>query len=88
MELPTGLLGALVTGLVVGGLGRLVAPGRPRPAIGCLGTVLIGLLGAVLGLLLARRVDAGVLVTLILQVAAAAVLVTLVSFAGRRRPYV
>ncbi|WP_243657425.1 hypothetical protein [Parafrankia sp. BMG5.11] len=52
-------------------------------------TVLIGLLGAALGLVVATSVDGGWLLTLLLQVAVAAVLVFLVSAAGsggRRHP--
>ncbi len=38
------LVGALVTGVVIGALGRLVVPGR-QP-IGCLFTILVGIVGA------------------------------------------
>ena len=41
------LFSALVAGLFVGALGRLVVPGRQ--AIGCLFTLLIGIVGAVAG---------------------------------------
>ena len=46
------LFSALFAGLVVGALGRLVVPGR-QP-IGCLFTVLIGVLGAVAGTAIAK----------------------------------
>jgi uncharacterized membrane protein YeaQ/YmgE (transglycosylase-associated protein family) len=43
----TGIFGVIIAGLIVGGLGRLVIPGY-QP-IGCLLTVLIGVVGAALG---------------------------------------
>jgi uncharacterized membrane protein YeaQ/YmgE (transglycosylase-associated protein family) len=42
-----GLLSAVVVGLVLGALGRLVVPGR-QP-IGCLLTIVVGILAAILG---------------------------------------
>jgi uncharacterized membrane protein YeaQ/YmgE (transglycosylase-associated protein family) len=83
-----GVLGAVVVGLVVGGLGRLVVPGR-QP-IGCLLTLLLGILGAVAGNAVAEA--AGFdwwLVVLVCQVGVAAVGVAVVaaSLRGpRRRP--
>ena len=41
------ILGWLVVGVVVGGLARLLLPGRSP--IGCLGTIFLGIAGAVLG---------------------------------------
>ena len=68
-------------GLIVGALGRLVVPGR-HP-IGCLGTALIGILGAVIGGAIARGLYVSpqhhAVITLILEVAVAAVIVLLVS---------
>lgn len=85
VDAPTGLISALFTGLVIGVLGRLIIPGRQ--AIGCLLTILIGLLGAALGLVVARAADAGWLLTLLLQVAVAAVLVLVIStITGRDAP--
>ena len=46
-----GLLSALVVGVALGALGRLVVPGRQR--IGCLMTVVVGVLAALLGTALA-----------------------------------
>ncbi|OAA24914.1 hypothetical protein UG55_102720 [Frankia sp. EI5c] len=85
METPTGIVSVLLTGCAIGLLGRLAVPARRQAPIGCLMTVLIGLLGAALGLVVATSVDAGWLLTLLLQVAAAAVLVFLVSAAGGRQ---
>lgn len=42
-----GILGWLVVGLIVGGLARVMLPGRSP--VGCLGTIFIGIAGAVLG---------------------------------------
>lgn len=48
----TGIISALIVGLVVGALGRLVIPGRQR--IGVLLTVLVGIVAALIGTALAR----------------------------------
>ncbi len=81
-----GFLSAIVVGLIVGALGRLVVPGR-QP-IGCLMTILLGVVGALAGLAIAREVgiESGLLV-LACQVAVAAVGVAVVAAAlfGRRR---
>ena len=82
-----GILGALVVGLVIGALGRLVVPGR-QP-IGCLLTVAIGIVGSIAGLAIARSADIGAwFLILICQVAVAAVGVAVVAAAmrGWRRP--
>ena len=42
-----GILGWLLVGLVVGSLARVLLPGRSP--VGCLGTIFIGIAGAVLG---------------------------------------
>ena len=52
---PDTIPGAILVGLLIGGLGRLAVPGR-QP-IGCLLTLLIGILGAVGGLAIARAAD-------------------------------
>ncbi len=76
------LFSALVVGLVVGALGRLVVPGR-QP-IGCLFTVLIGVVGAVAGTAIARAADIRWwLLVLALQVGVAAVGVVVVAGAMR-----
>ncbi len=46
------LLGMLVTGLIIGALGRLVVPG-PNP-MGIFSTILVGLAGSVLGGIVGR----------------------------------
>lgn len=47
-------LGAIVVGLVVGALGRLLVPGRQR--IGCLLTIVVGIIAALTGTVLSRSV--------------------------------
>lgn len=77
------ILVALLVGLVVGALARLVVPGR-QP-IGLLMTILIGVLGSVAGSFLGRALHLGAGVTVIIDVAVAAVLVYAIA-GGRRRP--
>jgi uncharacterized membrane protein YeaQ/YmgE (transglycosylase-associated protein family) len=79
-----GFLGAILVGLVIGALGRLVVPGR-QP-IGCLLTILLGIAGSFGGLAIAKALD----VTwwgfvLIFQVAVAAVGVAIVTSSLRHR---
>ena len=79
-----GFFSAIVVGLVIGALGRLVVPGR-QP-IGCLLTILLGIVGSVAGLAIADA--AGLtwwLLVLICQVGIAAVGVAVVAAAMRGR---
>lgn len=77
-----GILSALVVGLIVGALARLVVPGRQR--IGILLTLLIGVVAAIAGLAIARAADIhGWFLILLAQVALAAIVVTLVSGSWR-----
>lgn len=78
----TSLWSGLVAGVVIGVLGRLVVPG-PRQ-IGCILTVLIGVAGAAIGTAVGEAVDAGGFVTFLIQVVAAALLVSLFSVGSRR----
>ncbi|EIV95735.1 hypothetical protein [Frankia sp. QA3] len=82
MDALTGIISALITGVIIGLLGRAVVPRSRRAPIGCVMTILLGLLGAALGLVVAAAIDASPLVTLVLQVAIAATLVFLVSAVG------
>jgi uncharacterized membrane protein YeaQ/YmgE (transglycosylase-associated protein family) len=84
----TGIVMALIVGLVVGALGRLVVPGKQRIGIGV--TILVGIVAALVGTALARSLGvatatAGVdWMELLFQVALAAVGVVLVtSLMGR-----
>jgi uncharacterized membrane protein YeaQ/YmgE (transglycosylase-associated protein family) len=73
-----GIFTAILAGIVVGALGRLIIPGRQ--AIGWILTFALGLVGAVVGGFLAEGMDIDVWwQTLIMQVVVAAILVALVS---------
>lgn len=48
----TGIVMALIVGLVVGALGRLVVPGKQRIGIGL--TIVVGIIAALVGTALAR----------------------------------
>ena len=78
-----GFFGAILTGLVIGALGRLVVPGR-NP-IGCPLTILVGIVGAVSGLAIGAHFDLSFLPTLLIQIGIAALLVLAFSVAGRNR---
>jgi uncharacterized membrane protein YeaQ/YmgE (transglycosylase-associated protein family) len=84
----TGLITALVIGLIVGALGRLVAPGKQNIPIWL--TMLVGVIAALLGTALAAAVGMAVTpgidwIELIIQVALAAVGVSAVAgIYGRR----
>ncbi len=70
------LLGLVLTGLIVGALGRLVLPGRQQ--IGLLQTSLIGIAAGLLGGVLGDIFDVNWLVRFLVAVALAAIGVTLV----------
>ena len=77
------LLWLAITGLIVGGLGRLVLPGRHE--IGLLATALVGIAAGLLGGILADLFDAGWLVRFLVAVALAAIGITLLSSTERGR---
>ena len=72
-----------VTGLIIGGLGRLVLPGRQE--VGLLTTALVGIAASLLGGILADLFDAGGLVRFLVAVALAAIGITLLSSTERGR---
>ena len=72
-----------ITGLIVGGLGRLVLPGRHE--VGLLATALVGIAASLLGGILADLFDAGWLVRFLVAVALAAIGITLLSSTERGR---
>lgn len=85
----TGIISALIVGIIIGALGRLVVPGRQRMPIWL--TMVIGIVAALIGTAIAsvlgvadtRGID---WIELIIQVALAAVGVSAVAGAyGRRR---
>jgi uncharacterized membrane protein YeaQ/YmgE (transglycosylase-associated protein family) len=75
------IISLIVTGLIVGALARLVIPGRNPMSI--LATIGVGIVGALIGGLIAGLIGAGWLITIILEVAIAALLVYFLT--GRRR---
>jgi len=85
----TGIITALVVGLIIGALGRLVVPGRQNIPIWL--TILIGIVAALLGTVIARATGVadtkGVdWIELLFQVVLAAIGVALVAgMWGRRR---
>jgi uncharacterized membrane protein YeaQ/YmgE (transglycosylase-associated protein family) len=86
----TGIISAILIGIVVGALGRLVVPGKQK--IGILLTILVGIVSAFIGTAIARAmgiptVTGGVdWMELLVQVIVAALGVLLVSaMFGRRR---
>lgn len=91
----TGIITALIVGLVIGALGRLVVPGRQSIPIWL--TMVIGVVAALLGTVLARALGIATATSgidwleLLVQVALAAVGVALVAGFGRggrtRRTY-
>ncbi|MBC2864718.1 GlsB/YeaQ/YmgE family stress response membrane protein [Streptomyces mexicanus] len=50
----SGIISAIVIGIVIGALGRLVVPGRQR--IGILWTILIGIVAALIGAAIASAI--------------------------------
>jgi uncharacterized membrane protein YeaQ/YmgE (transglycosylase-associated protein family) len=77
------VLSAVVVGLIIGGLGRLVVPGS-QP-IGFLATVLAGLCGSVFGGLIGRHVlHTGRLLTVLIEVGISAVVVMIMAGSSRR----
>jgi uncharacterized membrane protein YeaQ/YmgE (transglycosylase-associated protein family) len=71
----------IITGLIVGALGRLIIPGRNPMSL--LATIGIGIAGAVMGGLIGYVIGANLVIVFLLEIAAAALLVWLVS--GRSR---
>ncbi|MET9564645.1 MULTISPECIES: GlsB/YeaQ/YmgE family stress response membrane protein [Streptomyces] len=53
----SGIISAVVIGIVIGVLGRLVVPGRQR--IGVLWTIAVGIVAALIGSVLANALDVG-----------------------------
>ncbi len=85
----TGIITALIVGLIIGALGRLVVPGRQNIPIWL--TMVIGVVAALLGTVVARALGIATQTSgidwmeLIIQVALAAVGVALVVGMGRGR---
>lgn len=86
----TGIISAILIGVVVGVLGRLAVPGKQR--IGMLLTILVGIVAAFLGTALARAMNIPTATNgvdwleLLVQVVVAALGVALIAgLTGRRR---
>ena len=79
------IIGWLIIGLVIGGLARLLVPGRQH--IGVLITILIGIVAAVLGgIITTAIIGAGhTIITFIVALIAAALLVSAFSTGGYGR---
>ncbi|HEY5335850.1 MAG TPA: GlsB/YeaQ/YmgE family stress response membrane protein [Mycobacteriales bacterium] len=71
------ILSLLISGLIVGALGRWVVPGPNPMSIGL--TILIGIGGSFVGGLIAALIGGGIIIAIILEIAVAAGLVVLVS---------
>jgi uncharacterized membrane protein YeaQ/YmgE (transglycosylase-associated protein family) len=69
----SGVLSGLITAVVVGALGRLVV--RDSAPLGCLLTILVGLVGAALGLAVGHALNWGFWLTFAAQVVIAALIV-------------
>jgi uncharacterized membrane protein YeaQ/YmgE (transglycosylase-associated protein family) len=86
MDVLTIIISAIVTGVIIGALARLVIPGR-QP-IGILRTILAGIAGAVAGGLIVYAVDKNAedheIVVFAVQVACAAVIVWFLAGRARR----
>lgn len=65
-----GFFSALLVGAIIGGLGRLVVPGKQNMAIWL--TIVVGIVAALLGTFIAGPLTDSFLITLIIQVALAA----------------
>jgi uncharacterized membrane protein YeaQ/YmgE (transglycosylase-associated protein family) len=84
----TGIITALVIGLIIGALGRLVVPGKQNIPIWL--TMVIGVVAALLGTVIANAIGVGDTkgvdwIELLFQVALAAIGVALVAGLGGRR---
>ena len=77
------LVGLVLTGLIIGALGRLVLPGRQDVSL--VATALIGVGASLLGGILANAFDAGWIVRFLVAVALAAIGITLFASSEERR---
>ena len=84
----TGIITAIIVGLIIGALGRLVVPGKQNIPIWL--TMVIGIVAALLGTVIARAVGVADTkgfdwIELLFQVVLAAIGVALVAGVGNRR---
>jgi uncharacterized membrane protein YeaQ/YmgE (transglycosylase-associated protein family) len=78
------LLWLVLTGLIIGALGRLVLPGRQE--ISLIATALVGVAASLLGGILANLFDVGWFIQLLVAILLAAVGIALFASEQRRRP--
>jgi uncharacterized membrane protein YeaQ/YmgE (transglycosylase-associated protein family) len=84
----TGIISALVVGLIIGALARLVLPGRQRIPVWL--TIVVGIIGAVIGTFLAQVIGVAVTpgidwIEVVLQSAVAAIGIALAAGVHGRR---
>lgn len=79
----SGIFSAIIVGAILGGLGRLVLPGKQH--ISLLMTIVIGIVAALVGTFLAVRLGVGNWIELFIQVGLAAIGVILYTGGGRGR---
>jgi uncharacterized membrane protein YeaQ/YmgE (transglycosylase-associated protein family) len=72
-----------ITGLIIGGLGRLVLPGRQN--VGLLTTALVGIAASLLGGILGDIFDAGWVVRFLVAIALAAIGIALLNSSSQGR---
>ncbi|HYY10746.1 MAG TPA: GlsB/YeaQ/YmgE family stress response membrane protein [Kineosporiaceae bacterium] len=77
------IISAIVVGIIVGALGRLVVPGRQNLSIWV--TMAIGIVAALIGSFIAQAIGVGTLLTWVIDIALAAVGVALVAGGARSR---
>lgn len=65
-----GLISAVIVGLIIGALGRLVVPGKQQMPIWM--TMLIGIVAALIGSAIAGAIGLGLVLTIVVQVLLAA----------------
>jgi uncharacterized membrane protein YeaQ/YmgE (transglycosylase-associated protein family) len=74
------IISTIISGLIIGALGRLAVPGPNPMSIGM--TILVGIAGAFIGGLIAYLIGAGIAIAFILEVLAAAAII----YFMQRRP--
>lgn len=80
---PSGIVSGIFVGLIIGGLARVVI--RNNEPVGCLLTILIGLVGSAIGGAIGNAQGWGFWGVFALQVLIAAVIVALFTFLARPR---
>jgi uncharacterized membrane protein YeaQ/YmgE (transglycosylase-associated protein family) len=79
----SGIISAIIVGAIIGGLGRLVIRGKQN--ISLLMTIVLGIVAALIGTFLAVRLGVGSWIEFFIQVALAAIGVSLYTGGGRSR---